>query len=368
MASQYPTAIDTFVTPISGQPLSNPNHITDTVLVHNAIDAIETKLGIDGSADATSIDYLLKNPLSINPGHKHTIASISATGTPSATTFLAGDGAWKNILKFGGTGADGALLVNSGNVVIDLQNNAVVIKNYTSISITGSFAVTFINPNVSGTVVVFKSQGAVTLTSTAVPMIDCSGLGSSGTGLSFSILRTNAGSPTAGAGAAGSGGTTATVSAGTIVPHELSGKYPYVVPGAVGGGGGSQTGGGGGGGSATNSGANGTAGANTGSSGNGSGNKGGGVLIIECNGALNFTTTSGISVAGLPGTAGSGGGSAGGGGGGGGGVCLIFYNSLTANTGTITVSGGAGGAAIGSGGAGGNGGAGYSLVASNTEF
>src|SRR5262249_4478364 len=38
--------------------------------------------------------------------------------------------------KFGGTGADGALSISSGTTTINLGNAAVVVKNYTSISIT----------------------------------------------------------------------------------------------------------------------------------------------------------------------------------------------------------------------------------------
>jgi hypothetical protein len=32
---------------------------------------METKIGVTGSAVATSLDYLLKNILSLDPGHKH---------------------------------------------------------------------------------------------------------------------------------------------------------------------------------------------------------------------------------------------------------------------------------------------------------
>ena len=75
------------------------------------------------------------------------------------------------------------------------------------------------------------------------------------------------------------------------------------------------------------------------------GGRGGGALLIECAGAWNFTTASGISVAGaaptgsLTGSAGSTGGSAGGGGG----YFRALYNTLTSNTGTVTISGGTGG-------------------------
>ena len=140
----------------------------------------------------------------------------------------------------------------------------------------------------------------------------------------------------------------------------------------------------------------------------GAGGVGGGALVIECAGAYNVTST--ISVAGGVGgngtqggtftggqsnRGGAGGGAftttgatgtdasgtatggdlGSGGGGGGGGTIIILYNTLTADSGTYTVSGGAGGTgasdtvpsarASGNGGAGGTG---YSLVQLNTNF
>jgi hypothetical protein len=88
---------------------------------------------------------------------------------------------------------------------------------------------------------------------------------------------------------------------------------------------------------------------------------------MECGGALNFTTASGISVKGEAGAAGNSGTADTGGGGGASGMCVILYTTLTAASGTIVDTGGAGGAGfatlgskIGGSGAGGFGGAGGS--------
>lgn len=43
----------------------------------DAILALEAKVGVDGSAVATSLDYLLTNPLSVDPGHTHSGTSIA---------------------------------------------------------------------------------------------------------------------------------------------------------------------------------------------------------------------------------------------------------------------------------------------------
>lgn len=311
------------------------------------------------------------------------------------------------IVKFGGNGADGALTITSGATNIDLGSAQVVEKNYTSISITGTGSLTFSNPHASGTVVILKSQGAVTLTSSAAPMIDASSLGAAGAGSNVVTTETivNGGAGTDGAipfnfwaTGGGVGGTNsgvntaagaalATALAYKITSTKLFAKYTFAIVGSGGGAGAARR-------VVTSS-----AGTATG----GAGGRGGGCLLIECGGAWNFTTSNGISV---KGGAGSNGNcvtgnrlSAGGGSGGGGGFALVRYNSLTANSGTIDISGGAGGTgahiqtggvftgvdgaggassygvgtsgsagASGSAGSGGNGGVGLSIVEANTEL
>lgn len=308
-------------------------------------------------------------------------------------------------IKFGGTGADGALTISSGTTTIDLGGERVVIKNYSSISITGTGKLAFTNPASAGTVVILKCSGDVTLTSSQAPMIDLRGIGAAGGGGASKSDSgyANGSNGTGGTvdfsywadGGAQGGQSTTGGTAGTIAARSssypalnqiLAGKYPLVFVGAGGGGGA----------------ANFTSGSSAGTGTGGNGGRGGGALIIECGGYWNFTTTGGISVSGNAGTNGSATGSrtsGGGGGGGGAGYFLGLYNYLTANTGTITSAGGAagspaqdysGGANIGAGGgggggsksigdngvsgssgaagAGGVGGAGFSLVAANTEF
>src|SRR3990167_9608249 len=59
---------------------------------------------------------------------------------------------------FGGDGTDGELNVSSGTTDIALGGARVVTKNYSSISITGTGAITFSNPHAEGTTVIFKNQ------------------------------------------------------------------------------------------------------------------------------------------------------------------------------------------------------------------
>jgi hypothetical protein len=298
-------------------------------------------------------------------------ATSTATPTASKIPIADGDGKldddWMNF-KYGGTGADGALAITTGATNIDLGGLAYVVKNYTSISITGDGSLTFSNPHANGTIIVLKSQGNVTLTSSANPIIDLRLLGSAkvstasanGANGNGSILVSFAGNGSASA--VGTGGTGRFVG---LTNGGISSKSINLLTGASGGATAQ--------GSATYS----------------FGGAGGGALYLECGGAFSGNST--INSSGQAGGAGqtgigsatrygAGGGgsnttggtgssdtgtSGAGGGGGGGGSIVILYETLTANTMTLTVSGGAGGSGTGNGG---SGGAGVSYIGANTEF
>jgi hypothetical protein len=58
----------------------------------DAILAVQTKVGVDNSAATTSLDYILKNTGSVNPGHKHTTTSVNfSDGTAGAPGLLFGN-------------------------------------------------------------------------------------------------------------------------------------------------------------------------------------------------------------------------------------------------------------------------------------
>lgn len=81
----FPTTIDSFTNPATTDKRDSPSHALQHDNENNAIVNIETKVGADSSAVVTSLDYLLKNTASTDPGHKHT----AATGA-SDKTFPAG--------------------------------------------------------------------------------------------------------------------------------------------------------------------------------------------------------------------------------------------------------------------------------------
>ena len=86
----YPTSLDTLNTPSANTAIAG--HAANHTDVANAIEALETKVGVDSSAVATSLDYLVKNTSSSDPGHKHTLANGATDVTISAAELNALDG------------------------------------------------------------------------------------------------------------------------------------------------------------------------------------------------------------------------------------------------------------------------------------
>ena len=95
----------------------------------------------------------------------------------NGTAYPAGSGAALTAVgKFGGDGSDGALSVTAGTTTIDCANAAIVVKQYTSISISAGATLAFSNPHAGGTIVILKSQGNVTIAGT----INASSMGAAG--------------------------------------------------------------------------------------------------------------------------------------------------------------------------------------------
>lgn len=282
-----------------------------------------------------------------------TAGKVSGAALTSLSSIPVGAGAiptanLPTIGKNGGSGVDGALSITSGATNIDLGGASILVKNYTSISITGTGQLTFTNPHANGTKILLLSQGGVTLTSSATPNIEVSNLGGQG-GVSVAssmTLRDGKASldyldalkhygGVSGAGVA----VTSRVFYGSSINDLVYTKLKILIPGAGGSSGGSV---------------NSTTGMD--------GGRGGGALYIECAGALNFTGS--IYAKGQVGQ-GTPGGSQSASGGGAGGSVLILYKTLTAASGTISCVGGNG---AGSGqGQSPSGGGGANLVAGGAE-
>lgn len=202
MAITFPTTLDSLLNPNSTDSMNVVSHSAQHANANDAIEALEAKVGVDNSAVTTSLDYLLKSSSSINPGHKHTsaaitdlatstitfsnkvingasntltvrIADISATGTPSSTTYLRGDGTWST--PAGGGGGTWGSITGTLSSQTDLQTALNAKANLSGATFTGSISAT----NLSGT-----NTGDQTITLTG----DATG---SGTG-SFAVTVSNA--------------------------------------------------------------------------------------------------------------------------------------------------------------------------------
>lgn len=79
MTTNFPTSLDSYTNPQATDPLNNPPHHTQHDNENDAIVALETKVGINGSADTTSQDYKLTNVLPDN-----TAPTTSAVGDAAA--------------------------------------------------------------------------------------------------------------------------------------------------------------------------------------------------------------------------------------------------------------------------------------------
>lgn len=85
MSTNYPTSLDTLTNPSASDNTVSVPHASQHANANDAIEALQTKVGITGSAVAGSIDYKLTNASSSNPGHKHTLAQGATDVTASAS-------------------------------------------------------------------------------------------------------------------------------------------------------------------------------------------------------------------------------------------------------------------------------------------
>lgn len=373
----FPSTLSSFPRPTPTDRLNNPSHSALHNTTSSALGQVEAVIGLDGANSVLgTLMTNVRSPGSDGGGH---IQSANKGGT-GQISYAKGDllvaqsssvlsklsiGTTGQILtvdpnqatglrwgsgKFGGTGADGSFSNSSGTTTLNIGSVLVYTKNYTSISLTGTGILGFTSANDAGTVVVLKSQGDVTLTSSSAPMIDVSGIGTvavgmqtftggssgqiagaNGIGTVVNFTRTYAGTGATTSPAVGAGGSVASFLYNSSIAAVFA-KYPQLFVGASG----------------ANGGYNVSAGSGTLTV--GPGGRGGGGLVIECGGSLNFTTANGISVAGKNGANATNTGyttySAGGSGGGGGGCAIVLYNTLVSSVGSINVSGGTGGNAV----------------------
>lgn len=122
--TSFPTSLDSLTNPSSGTQLNAADPLRHSYahgLLNDAVEAIQSKIGIDGSADAASLDYLVKNAASLNPGHFHSRLRRSDNSGDAAIADAAGNVALSAGMTLpgpltagGSVGAAGQILVSQG--------------------------------------------------------------------------------------------------------------------------------------------------------------------------------------------------------------------------------------------------------------
>lgn len=65
MATNFPASLDSLTNPTSTQTLNSPSHSSQHANINDAVEAIQTKVGVDNSAVTSSLDYKVRvgNPI-----------------------------------------------------------------------------------------------------------------------------------------------------------------------------------------------------------------------------------------------------------------------------------------------------------------
>jgi hypothetical protein len=61
MATNFPASLDSLTNPAAGDSLSSPSHSAQHANVNDAVEALQAKVGVDGSAVTSSLDYKVAN-------------------------------------------------------------------------------------------------------------------------------------------------------------------------------------------------------------------------------------------------------------------------------------------------------------------
>jgi hypothetical protein len=90
MATNFPASLDSLTNPSSSDSLNSPSHSAQHANSNDAIEALQAKVGADGSAVTSSHDYLIGD-------HASRLTTLEALGTavaftPSWTNFTLGNG------------------------------------------------------------------------------------------------------------------------------------------------------------------------------------------------------------------------------------------------------------------------------------
>jgi hypothetical protein len=97
MATNFPTSLDSLTNPTSTDGLDNPSHSAQHADANDAIEALEAKVGVNSSAVATSLDYLVTQANA--PGDSGLISGTYYTA-PSSSNATSNSAPSTNVCSF----------------------------------------------------------------------------------------------------------------------------------------------------------------------------------------------------------------------------------------------------------------------------
>ena len=90
MATNFPTSLDNLTNPAGSDPVNNPSHATQHANINDAIEVLETKVGVNNSTVTSSLDYRVRSlettPTYTNEMAQDAVAAALAAGTHTNIT------------------------------------------------------------------------------------------------------------------------------------------------------------------------------------------------------------------------------------------------------------------------------------------
>ena len=80
MTTNFPSSVDAFTNPTSNDTLDNPPHDQQHADINDAMEAVQTKIGVDNSAVTTSLDYLVRSACPVG-----SVMPFAGSSSPDAT-------------------------------------------------------------------------------------------------------------------------------------------------------------------------------------------------------------------------------------------------------------------------------------------
>ena len=123
MATNFPASLDSLTNPTSSDSLNSPSHSAQHANVNDAVEALQVKVGIDSSADTSSLEYRIAQ-LEAAGSPIVKVAAFTSSGTwtvPAGVTYaiahmLGGGGGGAGQSTTGGAGGTSSVAFSGGTV------------------------------------------------------------------------------------------------------------------------------------------------------------------------------------------------------------------------------------------------------------